>query len=499
MKFRSIFISTLALLLTTAAYMHTNTAEAASIDFSDIPTTYPTYKEITDLVNRGVINGYTDGTFRPTNQVNRAEFATFIARALDLPSATSNFKDVPKTAALYDGVSKAYKAGIIKGFSDGSFKPNTAVNRQDMAVMLDRAMQLKGTYTQRKALNFSDTSKVGAYAKTSVERMYNYNVMGAYSGSNFSPTTIGTRAETAKFIYNMLIVVEGGTIDTPPTSPATNAEIEAIKKKNPLDLTHVEIVKAYGPYVIARRFDTFGEVRGIQQWDIWEEVYMNYLSNAKKYAYTKVLKPNEWLEEEKDVEFGLLANLFGEVRGNYPDYEIISVNGEPFLNSNLMFGNNLKNYTSFSQTEIGSLHPKVPVSDGEFKVDIHYKKNDFATYYSNVVKLGKQTILPYTKDNKSLMVEMKSVFSQVNGIKFTTNSISYGNKTVSFTNGSTVIKVNDETQNLSVAPELKNGVQMIPIRDVATHLGLTTRVASGYFGKIEIQNYTEQDSFSIFK
>jgi hypothetical protein len=499
MNKNKLLLSAIALSIMTPVIVAPVQTNAAVTNFSDVSKSYYAHKEVMDLVNRGVINGYSDGTFKPTKQVTRAEFATFVARALDLPSATSSFKDVPKTSALYDGVSKAHKSGIIKGFSNATFKPNVAVSRQDMAVMLDRAMQLKGSYTKTKALNFSDKATVGAYAKTSVERLLNYNVMGTYSGTSYKPTTIGTRAETARFIYNMLTVVEEGTIVTPTPPPASSSEIEAIKKKDPLELTYSEIIKAYGPYVITRRFDLFNQVRGIQQWDIWKDVYMNYLKNAKEYNYKTVLSPDKWLVEEKNIEFGLLANLFGEVSGSYPNYEMIAVNGVPFNKSELMFGNNLANYNSFIKTERGGLLAIAPSETNQFKIDVHYKKHDFATYYKDSIGTGKQIVLPYTKDNKSLMVDVKVIFSDVPQVKVTSNSITYNGNTLKFANGSLAIDVNGTSKTLSVSPELKSNVQMVPIREISEYLGLTTRVSIGHFKKIEIQNYDEIDLIEIYR
>lgn len=493
MKSNKLFLATLATAIAIPAIIAPAPMEAAAKAFKDVPTTYYAHKEIMDLVNRGVINGFSDGTFKPTKQVTRAEFAAFVARALNLPSATSNFKDVPKSAALYDGVSRANKAGIIKGFSTGYFKPNTPVSRQDMAVMLDRAMQLKGSYTKTKALNFSDKAKVGAYAKTSVERLYYYNVMGAFTGTSYQPTTIGTRAETAKFIYNMLTVVEGGKVATPPASAS---EIEAIKKKDPLKLTHAEVVKAYGPYEITRRYDMFGETRGIQQWDIWE-TYMVYLQDAKDYNYKTVQRPDVWLKETK--EKGFLSNVYARVNSDYPNYEIIALNGVPFEQTELLIGINLKLHTDFKNSEKGLVSPTIPLNDGEFKVELHYKKNDFVTYYRNQVKVNKMTVLPYSKDNKALMVDVKSVFANAKEVELTSTSIKYGSKTVKFTNGSTTVYVNGEVKSLSVAPEMKSGVQMVPIREVAEYLGLVTRVAKGYVDKIEIQNYSQGDIYEVFK
>lgn len=219
---KKMFMSALALAVATSALVQTVQVDAATSSFKDVPTTHYAHQEIISLVDRGVIKGFTDGTFKPTKQVTRAEFAAFVARALELPTASSNFKDVPKSAALYDGVSRANKAGLIKGFSNGTFKPNTPVNRQDMAVMLDRALQMKGAYTKTKALTFADKASVGSYAKTSVERMVYYNIMGAYSPNRFEANMIGNRAETVISIYNMLEVRNDVVIKPPVVTPPTN-------------------------------------------------------------------------------------------------------------------------------------------------------------------------------------------------------------------------------------------------------------------------------------
>lgn len=491
MPFKKLFIAALALSIATPAIVQP--AEAAGTSFKDVPSSYYAYTEITDLVNRGVIKGFADNTFKPAKQVTRAEFATFVARALVLPAASSNFKDVPKNSSLYDGVSRAYKAGIIKGFADGTFKGTLPVTREDMAVMIDRALQKKGSFTKTKALNFSDSTIIGGYAKLSVQRLYYYGIMGAYTGTKFSGKVAGTRAETARFLFRMFKVIENGTY-TGPSTPAPTQDIEAIKKKDPLKLTRSEIVAAYGPYTILMRYDIFGKVRGIVEWDYWDQ-YLYYIADAKEYNYQNVQRPDEWLKQEK--ERGSLSNLYGEVDTSYPNYEIIALNGVPFIHSELYtLGHNSLIYNQIIKKH-GPIIPTPPTESGLFKIDIHYKKNDFVTYYKDSVKVGKQIALPYSKDNKSLMVDVKSVFSNTPQVKLTSSSISHGDITLTYTNGSKQVKVNGEIKTLSVSPEIKNGAQMLPIREVSELIGLETRVlVYGAVQRIEILNYTEAFSDS---
>lgn len=207
------------------------TASVKAGTFKDVPTSHYAYTEIMNLSSQGVINGFTDGTFRSTKELTRAEFAAFVARALDLPAAESNFKDVSKGMALYDGISRANKAGIIYGFKDGTFKPNVKVTRNDMAVMLDRALQTTGKFTEEKALDFKDNAKVSAYARTSVKRMYYYGIMGALTGNSFKGEAVGDRGTTAKSIYNMLAVKDVGIM--PPVKPEPPVEEKPEPPKPP--------------------------------------------------------------------------------------------------------------------------------------------------------------------------------------------------------------------------------------------------------------------------
>ncbi|MFH1545811.1 MAG: S-layer homology domain-containing protein, partial [Patescibacteria group bacterium] len=83
---------------------------------------------ITTLKNRGVVNGYDDGTFKPFNPINRAEFMKIVIGASGKqPHGDSCFKDVQKEwFAGY--VCKGWSDGIVGGYPDGSFKPEQQIN-----------------------------------------------------------------------------------------------------------------------------------------------------------------------------------------------------------------------------------------------------------------------------------------------------------------------------------------------------------------------------------
>ncbi|MBR0278305.1 MAG: S-layer homology domain-containing protein [Clostridia bacterium] len=118
----------------------------AFASFSDVAETssYSTAVEVdTDL---GLIKGYEDGTFRPEGEITRAEFAAIVVRMLGQEgqvagaATVTQFTDVPATDWSAGYVNIATQAGIIKGYGDGRFGPNDQVEYQDALTMMVRAL-----------------------------------------------------------------------------------------------------------------------------------------------------------------------------------------------------------------------------------------------------------------------------------------------------------------------------------------------------------------------
>lgn len=209
-------------------------AEGNKDRFSDINIYL---EEIYELVDRGVIQGYPDNTFRPNNPVTRGEYALFISRALDLPTSDNpkEFKDVAPRMKTYDGIIKAYNAGVVNGYPDGRFRPDNYIDREEMAIMLDNALQTKGDFKEKAKLNYSDKGKIGGNAYGAVERLTYYNVMGAIPGNSnniFDPARKGTRLLTVLSIYELLQVtnmLENDEVDNPSNEPTAKELFEQNK------------------------------------------------------------------------------------------------------------------------------------------------------------------------------------------------------------------------------------------------------------------------------
>lgn len=113
------------------------------IDFPDVSTDAWFYSYVQTGVANGIVDGYDDGFYRPGNNVNRAEFAKMLVNACDLPDASdmaNPFSDVPTTGWFHDTVLTAYHWMVLDGYTDGTFRPGNDILRAEAAKMTAMAM-----------------------------------------------------------------------------------------------------------------------------------------------------------------------------------------------------------------------------------------------------------------------------------------------------------------------------------------------------------------------
>jgi hypothetical protein len=104
--------------------------------FTDVPTTNPFYDYIETAYNHGVISGYSDGTFRWGNNVTRGQLSKIVVEAMQWTIDTTggpHFTDVPTTETFYNWIETAFNRGIISGYSDGTFRPGNNATRGQIA------------------------------------------------------------------------------------------------------------------------------------------------------------------------------------------------------------------------------------------------------------------------------------------------------------------------------------------------------------------------------
>jgi hypothetical protein len=106
--------------------------------FSDVPPPSTFYPYIESAVQHGVIEGYPDGTFRPANDVSRAQAAKILVRGKEWPiftPPTATFNDVPPDFWAFGYVETSVEHGIVTGYPDGTFRPGLSVSRAQLSKM----------------------------------------------------------------------------------------------------------------------------------------------------------------------------------------------------------------------------------------------------------------------------------------------------------------------------------------------------------------------------
>lgn len=182
------------------------------VEFNDLDNTSPYKDSILALANRMVINGYTDGSFKGKSVVTRAEFATMLNRALGiLPvlKASKSFTDV-KDGVWYAGqVNAAVEAGLINGFTDGTFRPNQEITHQEMIVMLVNALKYGEMNTDLKKTSSAELpDKLSDWAKPYYTVALDNGILPTNSAFLFQPEKKTQRQESALLLYQLMKVLK---------------------------------------------------------------------------------------------------------------------------------------------------------------------------------------------------------------------------------------------------------------------------------------------------
>ncbi|GLY12573.1 S-layer homology domain-containing protein [Pseudobacillus badius] len=173
--------------------------ESKASSFHDVDKEYQFYRDVQFWASKGVIKGYSDNTFRPLNTVSRGEAAIILSRALELPlKGRSQFKDIasPETDRY---VEAGRKAGFISGYTPELFRPNEKVTRAQMAIYLYKALKLNPA--AYKDLKFLDVgSRMTAYKE--IRAVASRKIIVGFPDGTFKPNGEVTRGEFASFLTN---------------------------------------------------------------------------------------------------------------------------------------------------------------------------------------------------------------------------------------------------------------------------------------------------------
>ncbi len=156
---------------------------------------------IDKFVSEGHIKGYGDGTFKPNNQITRAEFISIINSVYNFNNNNTrrSFNDVSTDAWYYDEVCAAANAGYIDGYEDGTFRPNQYITREEAAAILVKMTGIKGDGN----LNIKDVNEVSDWAKEYIDAASDNGILVGYEDGTYKPKSSMTRAEAVTMLARL--------------------------------------------------------------------------------------------------------------------------------------------------------------------------------------------------------------------------------------------------------------------------------------------------------
>lgn len=184
------------------------TPSMAQSTFSDIQGSWA-QSCIVELTQRGIISGYPDGTFRPNNPVNRAEYAAMVGKAFPNVSRTrpvSQFVDVSSSYWAYNAISYASQTGFMSGYPGNVFNPGQSIPRAQVLVSLASGLNHAPAQPVANTLGlYADASAIPSYAQTGIAAATERRMVVNYPDVRYlNPNQSASRAEVSAFLCQAL-------------------------------------------------------------------------------------------------------------------------------------------------------------------------------------------------------------------------------------------------------------------------------------------------------
>ncbi|MBO9999807.1 MAG: family 10 glycosylhydrolase [Cyanobacteria bacterium SID2] len=169
------------------------------------------------LAERGIVRGFPDGTFRPEQPMTRAQFAALLRQAFDVPNRWDYipFTDVPSNHWARDAVRKAYAMGFLAGYPGNRFRPNQQIPKVQILVSLVSGLRISGD-KPRLSDYYRDADAVPNYAIDRAAIATEAGLVANYPDIHLlTPNKPATRAEVAVLVYQALVATgRAGEIDS---------------------------------------------------------------------------------------------------------------------------------------------------------------------------------------------------------------------------------------------------------------------------------------------
>lgn len=298
--------------------------------FTDTKSVPWAQEAIDTLYSKNIISGISDTEFAPDKSITREEFVKLIVCAFGIEAQDDEifYADVTEDAWYEQYIKTASSKKIVSGISDNLFGVGQNITRQDMAVILYRAMQLSPVTSLEI---FADDNAIASYAKEAVYTMKELQIISGMGENCFMPLENATRAQAAKMIYTGITVKDNEQIENIPLEEPTIATFYD-NKQGALSLTfddgdinsaifYNSVLKKHNFTATAFVINRVIEEKGtLSKWQsLVKEGYIDIGSHSETHNV---------IYDNKDVTEGQLkadiSSAYTKLKKWFPDQKILS-------------------------------------------------------------------------------------------------------------------------------------------------------------------------------
>ncbi len=179
------------------------TSAEDALPFKDVKAKHWYYDEVKAVYDRGLMEGKTKDTFAPLEVMTRAQIVTIFYRLAGITEtglgSTLTFTDTKAKAWYADYLGWAVRENLVTGYPDNTFKPNTAVSRQELAKLIVVFLEYMNVTVESESLvkEFADAARFPDWSREYIEALRETGLVGGDDKGNFNPKKSANRAEVA--------------------------------------------------------------------------------------------------------------------------------------------------------------------------------------------------------------------------------------------------------------------------------------------------------------
>lgn len=470
-----------------------STPYTASASFTDVSIHNKYYDAINYLQENGIINGYSDGTFKPFQTVNRAEFLKIIIEGSNIPldvNSPTPFNDVQTDSWYTKYIQKAYSQGWINGYEDGTFKPEQTISKVEALKILGKAQdwQISPTVNEQIFTDTDNSSWYIGYVKYAKDHSYLEE-----TGPLFLPLNQMSRGQISEIIFRS-ISDPSTTVETTDPTPTLTTDNTTAFHNITLESDLPETFFTNEIYVINGTVSTQKENTSISA------IIENTITKERKFVSAAVTNNNFALPitfaSSGTYKIGLIPN--SETNSNAILVAVSSLTIPPTseetspekpTNLSLSFKDDSTTF-NFSGTSVNTIK-KITFTQGNIS-KIFISRQDLTSIpliyssFENFREGNMSAYLEIAKTKTTNPITISSAFAKSDTINFTATEHTFdmiSTASITTTAPDTVLKLNTISFTGKAKTDIQDKAYIIKADGLAETSKLTTSGNTGeYFG-----------------